>query len=134
MKKILSIIFAMMFLLVPFAAFADTENYSEENGMPLYYLNDCPVHGTVNVDEFQQMKSNNDTLLVWTPYNYDESGNTKYEVVLLLHGGGGTLNDWMNGLQTVYANGNYQTVRLFNVYDWMSYEKACNLCCLSLGP
>lgn len=129
MKKILSIIFAMMFLLIPVSAFADTETYSEEKGIPTHYFDECPVHGTINVDTFQHMNGGNDTLLVWTPYDYDESGNTKYEVILLLHGGGGTLHDWMDTKFWVCidaeSNRLAQTVQMSNIYDWISYEKKC---------
>lgn len=129
MKKIISILLAIVFVLIPMSAFADTEDYSPESGMPSYYLDDCPVHGTINVDEFQHMKGGNDTLLVWTPYNYDESGNTKYDVVILMHGGGGTLHDWMDTKWWVYENSepgaDIKKPQLSNIYDWLSYEKKC---------
>lgn len=124
MRKIISIILAMMFILIPVSAFAEVNVQEKGKTLPSYYFDECPVHGTINIDTFQQDQWNGE-IYVWTPYNYDESGKTKYEVILLLHGGGGNLRDWMDGQHWVFVDSNYKDARLFNIYDWMSYKKDC---------
>ena len=125
MKKGIAIVLSIIFFIIPCFAFADQETYSNESGMPARYLNECPVHGTIHTDRFQQRYANNDFLLVWTPYDYDTSGETKYEIILLLNGGGGNLHNWMDDTITVFANKHYHHVQMSNIYDWISYEKVC---------
>lgn len=68
------------------------------NSIPSDYLLDCPQSGTIKtiVYDSKDYTNNNSTITkkanIYLPYNYDKS--KKYSVLFLLHGIGGTEDEW----------------------------------------
>lgn len=117
-KKI--IIFALSITMVMSLCGAKTTTHAGEMlykiAFPSYYSEDCPAQGniqTLSIDGEMDVK-------VYTPYNYDV--NKQYDVILLLHGSGGTIDDWLTREYNVFyrTDGNYLSCR--KIYDWAIYE------------
>lgn len=117
MKKTISIILLILLLsniFIPTIIFAEKEKVIKQS-IPDKYFDDCPIHGNIISAKLRSNSFEND-ILIWTPYNY--SKYIKYDVILLLHGGGGTLHDLMDHIQLI--NGKYTS--LSNIYDWIVYD------------
>ena len=84
-----------------------------QSTLPAHWFEDCPQHGTITAHLYKPAEQ----LKVWTPYDYNE--NLLYEIVLLLHGDGGSPDSWFT--QKLDALGH--TVEGRNLFDWMAYEK-----------
>ena len=61
----------------------------------LTMVQDVP-HGTVSKIWYPTALGYDRRMSVYTPYGYEASGNKKYPVLYLLHGGGGDENEWLN--------------------------------------
>jgi len=53
-------------------------------------------HGTVSKIWYPSSLGYDRRMTVYTPFGYEQSGNKKYPVLYLLHGGGGDENEWQN--------------------------------------
>ncbi len=110
-KKLLCIwIAVILFCVVPTAARADEPI---ETTLPARYLTECPEQGTVSTHFYKGKEQ----IKVWTPYDYSE--HKLYEIVLLMHGGGGSMHSWLTKERELFGHileGRY-------VFDWMAYEK-----------
>ncbi|NLC93075.1 MAG: esterase family protein, partial [Treponema sp.] len=68
------------------------------NSIPSNYLLDCPQSGTIKTIVYDSKDYTNDNSTItkkaniYLPYNYDKS--KKYSVLFLLHGIGGTEDEW----------------------------------------
>ena len=95
------------------------------NRTPVFYDNFLPDEfyeenenkGEIHVVEYKAKNYfandtyNNKTMKIWTPYNYDE--NIKYNVLVLMHGGGGTCDNWID---RTFRYGD-RAIKLCNIYD-----------------
>lgn len=119
MKKTLSILLTIILIItiIPNTVYANNE--IQYQNIPDYYFEDCPEHGTIHTETIQEKMMNRE-IIIWTPYNYNK--NTKYDVFILLHGGGGHNTDWINYLCTIKRGTNYDTIRCCDIYDWIAYE------------
>lgn len=61
----------------------------------LTMVQDVP-HGTVSKIWYPSSLGYDRRMSVYTPYGYEASGNRRYPVLYLLHGGGGDENEWLN--------------------------------------
>ena len=114
-KKFICIIIVLL-CIIPTIVYADKSNAVKQS-IPDYYFTECPKHG--NIEEVKVPSSNiqkTNYMMIWTPYNYNK--NVKHEVILLLHGGGGSMHDMMDGMQRVNSN----LISFANIYDWIAYE------------
>lgn len=121
MKKILSILLIIILIItiIPNTVYADDNNEIQYQNIPDYYFEDCPEHGTIHTKVIQEKRMNRE-VLIWTPYDYNE--NIKYDVFVLLHGGGGDNTNWINYLWTIRRGTDYDTIRCYDIYDWITYE------------
>ncbi len=110
-KKLLCIsIIVLLLCAVPTAARADEPM---ESTLPAHYLTPCPEPGLVTMHQYKKREQMN----VWTPYDY--SGDRLYEIVLLLHGGGGSMYSWLTTERDLFGH----SVQGRYIFDWMAYEK-----------
>lgn len=116
MKKFYLILLCIVLLgvAIPSTALAERGdmNFAE------YYTKECPEKGlltTIHSDRTRDIR-------VWIPYGYNE--RQKYDVILLMHGTGGSIDDW---LDTEYQpfSANKGTMSGADLMDWMVYEKKC---------
>ena len=91
-----------------------TADAPEGSTLPEYYFEPYPKQGTITSYWYKT----GEQLKVWTPYDYSE--NQLYEIVLLLHGDGGSLDSWLTQKVAVGE----RKIEGRNVFDWMAYEKA----------
>lgn len=100
---------------IPIASYADV---SEQNGnvLPEYYVEDCPVQGKTELLSINGVRD----ILVHTPSSYDPSNH--YDVILLFHGSGGTLTDWMTVEYDIFNRKDKKCITGEKLYDWMFYE------------
>ena len=118
MKRTIIITLCMLLIVSAFAvnnmAMADEKIY--RIAFPSYYSEDCPAQGTIRTISIDEETDIN----VYTPYGYDH--DKQYDVVLLLHGSGGTIDDWLEREYNVFyrADGNLLACR--EIYDWAIYE------------
>lgn len=61
----------------------------------LTMVHDVP-HGTVSKVWYPSSAGYDRRMSVYTPAGYEQSGNRRYPVLYLLHGGGGDENEWLN--------------------------------------
>lgn len=117
MKKSVCVMLATMLLLclLPHVASAEEQTWQS---MPDHYFEACPEQGELHLETFQENKGN-DELLVWTPYGYDPT--VRYEVVMLINGGGGDLHDWIDKIEYVKS----KPLPFQYIYDWITYEDLC---------
>lgn len=85
------------------------------NPLPERYLSDCPAHGEIHSLLFQGHRE----MQIWTPYDYDPQ--TKYDVVLLLHGDNDGVDSWLRTGHLV-AGG---VINGRSILDWLAYEHRC---------
>lgn len=83
------------------------------------YVSTCPEKGNIERIKMPGHEGNNE-ILVWTPYGYDE--DTDYNVIMVVHGGGGDENEFIGASQMV--KGTY--MNMANVYDWVTYNDECD--------
>ena len=134
MKKycIIILILCILFTSLPTVVLAD--NSVKYQLFPDYYFTECPQQGTIHVDTIQEKRTNREAL-IWTPYNYNE--NTKYDVIILLHGGGGSIHDWLDNEFNIRRNKLFDKIQAKNIYDWITYEhksKPFIICTLTNNP
>lgn len=112
MKKglCLLLIGALCVCLLPAFGFAEEP---AESTLPEYFFEACPEQGTITSHWYKYREQ----LKVWTPCDYNE--NQLYEIVLLLHGDGGSLDSWLTQKLVVLD----RTIEGRNIFDWMAYEK-----------
>lgn len=107
-------LFVFSLTLAPSQSFADSE--PRQIPFPEYYLDECPVKGTVQTLSMEGVRD----VCVYTPYGYDPS--KQYDVVLLLHGSGGDITDWITKSQNVFSRRDRVGISGRKLYDWMIYE------------
>ena len=105
-----AILFVSSIQMLPVSA--ETQNIE----LPEQYYENCPEQGEVQELYFDT----NAKIVVWTPYGYNR--NTKYDLVLMLHGANGSPQDWVSQVQS-YAGHEY---RVQTLYDWMTYDGLCD--------
>ena len=111
-RKRICLILAGIVLLFS-TVFPSVADEPVESTLPDHYLTACPEQGTVTSHRYKGKEEIN----VWTPYGYSE--HRLYEIVLLMHGDGGTLHSWLTQQYDLFGHiteGRY-------VFDWMAYEK-----------
>ena len=89
------------------------------NGFPSEYYNDCPKGGKV-VDVYTY-KDQYYKVKIYTPYGYTKS--KQYNVIFLIHGKGGSRNDWLQNSFNMTANQTtYGTMTGKKLFDWLIYK------------
>lgn len=118
MKKYIALFAAVILILAAAVIPAETyaENIHKTIPFPEYYLNECPKCGTVQTLSLSGVRD----ICVYTPYGYDEA--EQYDVVLLLHGSGGDITDWITKSQNVFSRRDCVGISGRKLYDWMIYE------------
>lgn len=111
MKRIISFILISIVCLslFPITSFADSPL---SRTLPDYYFEDCPEHGNIEIIEYKEKEE----MMVWTPYNY--TNNIYYEIVLLMHGDGGSMHSWLDKVYNLWD----KDIAGSNIFDWMAYE------------
>ena len=94
--------------------------------VPAGLLSECPQQGTVETvsyfvpDYYEHPDVLTDKdMMIYLPYGYSEE--KQYDVLVMIHGGGGACEDWMT--QEWEINGEY--VKLVNLYDNMIMQRLC---------
>ena len=101
-RKRICLILAGIVLLFS-TVFPSVADEPVESTLPDHYLSACPEQGTVTSHRYKGKEEIN----VWTPYGYSE--HRLYEIVLLMHGDGGTLR--MGGQCTITATAGAKSKR-----------------------
>lgn len=124
MKRYICFILSVIILYICIGTtYADTKSYNKEDSMPSYYIENCPKKGLVEEKSFINKNNQNELIYVWTPYNYNNE--TKYEVVLLLHGYKGSPKNWHNNNLEIRVDNKRVNIQISNIYDWLTYEYKC---------
>ncbi len=111
-RKRICLVLAGIFLLCA-TVFPSAADEPIESTLPERYMTECPEQGTVTTHRYKGREEIN----VWTPYGYSE--HRLYEIVLLMHGGGGSMYSWLTKERELFDC-------IFegrDVFDWMAYEK-----------
>lgn len=111
---LICLILVLLLTILPTTAFA-------ENGrmeFPKYYTTECPEKGSLTTLKNDKTRD----IRVWTPYGYDD--NVRHEVILLLHGRGGSINDWLDNEYVAFSKADGLLTGA-NLLDWMIYENKC---------
>lgn len=100
--------------------FLPEEYYSEASHQGEVRLHEYRVTAWANWGEGEYDKCFN----VYLPYGYDEQA--QYDVLVLIHGGGGDQDSWLN---TAYDYGSFQ-MRGRDIFDHIFEERVCKPCIL----
>ena len=121
MKKVIAILLIVLtlFSFIPVVTQAAT-GAEITSGVPFdskYYKKTCPKKGTIT--KYYLDGNKNRSVYVWKPYNYN--ANTKYEVVVLMHGTGDNASSWLQTKHSVWG----KKINGQNIFDWMAYDNVC---------
>lgn len=91
--------------------------YTED--LPERYFAPARNEGRVRHDTVTEENGVEHKIAVWLPYDYDANG--KYNLVLLIHGDNGSLDDWMDKEKETPRG----KIKLCWIYDHLTEEKLC---------